>query len=47
MILDAIVTPYHSALVIICCDFIERNTPEKLLVEFWQLLAASADLGHW
>ena len=36
---------YRSLLVIICCDFIERNAIKELLVLFWQLLVASMDSG--
>lgn len=36
--LDGIDTPWHSSLVIVCCDFIERNalkTSDGVMVAFW------------
>jgi hypothetical protein len=46
MMLGGIGAPYHSRLIIVDHDFIERNAPKKLLVVFWQLLAASPVLGQ-
>jgi hypothetical protein len=44
--LGGIGSPYHSLLVIMCHDFIERREKKKtLLVVFHQLLAASVDSG--
>ena len=45
IMLADIAVPYHSLLVIIRHDFIERNT-RNLLVVFQLLLAASVDLGR-
>jgi hypothetical protein len=45
MMLGGIGTPCHSLLVIICHDFIERNSPKKLLVMFQWLLDTSIDSG--
>jgi hypothetical protein len=44
-LLDGFGTSYHSLLVVICCDFIEKKHTKNLLVVFWQLLATSADSG--
>jgi hypothetical protein len=47
MMLGGIGIPYHSLLVTICHDSIEEKSTKKLVVVvFWQLLAASADLGQ-
>jgi hypothetical protein len=46
MMLCGIVLPYHSLLVIIYHDFIERNATKELLVVFWQFLVAPVDSGQ-
>jgi hypothetical protein len=45
--LNGIGMPCHSLMVIICCDFIKRNTPKIFLMVFWWLLGTPWTQANW